>query len=590
MFSRASTLATTALAAVAIAAAAASPVAAAPRIVNGLNTHGFPTTGALLYSGGAVINSTNASSQCTGTLIGCRTFLTAAHCVVDDSVASHYWVYLQNGGISTVSSITYHPSYDTDLSGRDVAIVKLGADVTGIDPTTINTTHDLDALGIGLDGVIAGFGRTGGGTDYGIKRYGAVVTADCDTTETAGEGNDKLVCWDYDSPGPAGTDSNTCNGDSGGPLFMDFSGETQLVGVTSAGVALNCLPVDHSWDASVYYNAAWIDGQIGADSTSTCGGLAPVGSPDVSTFHQSGALSTLNPDDSLTVELTGTPSLVRFTLNGTDNGSFNPNFFVKEGTGASAADFDCKADGATVFGACEFTAPAAGTWSIFVQRVSGGGEYQVTTTVFGSDPAVCGNNVIEFGEECDGTSDGECDGLCSGCQCPAPICGNSVVEAGEECDAGSDAACPGLCDGGCSCPAACSSGDLYGVSFASSERRFSYKAWLFDNVSNYADLDPRDGAFTLDVADGGNSVNLAVAAADAGWIRADPVRRKYTWKGDGSLDGLRRMTLRYRTADPSPYWILVMRGREVTGAATIDVNNVLDFNLGFDGTCHLESW
>ena len=82
-----------------------------PRIVNGLTTHGFPTTGALMYpSGGGAINENNAGSWCTGTLIGCQTFLTAAHCVEDDSHPSRYWVFLQHGGIRSVASIHSHPS------------------------------------------------------------------------------------------------------------------------------------------------------------------------------------------------------------------------------------------------------------------------------------------------------------------------------------------------------------------------------------------------------------------------------------------------------------------------------------------------
>jgi hypothetical protein len=571
-------------------AVSASTAEAGPRIVNGLNTQGFPTTGALLYSGGGVISPANASVQCTGTLIGCETFLTAAHCVDDDTTANHYQVYLQNGGILDVASVTHHPGYN-GYSGRDVAVLKLADPATGIDPTTLNTTHDLDAMGVGLTGVIAGFGRTGGGSDYGVKRYGEVVTADCDTVETDGEGNDRLVCWDYDaSVGAPGDDSNTCNGDSGGPLFMDFAGITEVVGVTSAGSATNCGPGDHSWDASVYYNRAWIGGQLGADSTAACGGFPPVGDPGVETFHDSGTLSLANSDDSFTVTISGTPGLVRFTLNGTDNGSFNPNFFVKEGIGASAANFDCKADGATVFGACEFTNPQPGTWSIFVKRQSGSGEYQVTTTVFGGDPPVCGNNVVEYGEDCDGTDDAACDGLCAACSCPAPMCGNDVLEPGEECDGTDDDACPGACDGGCSCPESCSSGDLYGIKFSSDDRRFSYKAWLFDYPEAYGALDPRDADFTFAVDDVGGSVGVTIPAADAGWIRADTVRRRYLWKGDGSLDGLRRVKLSYKVSSPTSYWILNAKGREVPGAATINLENVLDFRLDLDATCHLESW
>lgn len=566
---------------------ASSPAAAGPRIVNGLDTQGFPTTGALLFSQGGAITTANASSQCTGTLIGCSTFLTAAHCVEDDTVASHYWVYLQNGGLSTVSSVTMHPAYAGD-SGRDVAIIKLAAPVTGIDPTTVNSTHDLDALGVGLDGTIAGFGQTSGsGNDYGVKRYGNVVTANCDTGATGGEGNDTLVCWNYAAPvGPAGEDSNTCNGDSGGPLFMEFAGEIEVVGVTSAGSSADCLPLDHSWDASVFYNAAWINGQLGADSTSACGAIPAVGDPTVIEHHNSGSLSSGNTSDSFEIVVSGTPSVLRFTLNGTDNGTFNPNFFVKQGAGASAAVFDCKADGATVFGACEFTSPAAGTWSVFVARGGGSGQYQVTTTVFGGDPPVCGNDTVEYGEECDGSDDSACPGLCDGgCNCPAPVCGNDMVESGETCDGLDDSACPGECDGSCACPSTCSTGDLYGLAFASDSNKFLYKADLFDPMGIYADLDPRQD-FSLEVVDGGNSVTVTIPTNDPGWSKSDPARGRYRFKGDGSIDGIRRVKFQYRGA----YWSVLLKGKTVPGAGSITPQNILDFRMTVDGTCHLETW
>jgi len=604
------------------AARAESVTGPSPRIINGLPTQSFPTTGALLHSGAGAITSSNASMICSGTLIGCRTFLVAAHCVVDDTTASHYWVYLQHSGLETVSSVTYNPSYNPDFSGRDVAVLKLIDPVTGIDPTTINTTHDLDALGTGLDGTIAGFGNTGGG-HYGVKYYGDMVTADCVTSQTGGESNDKLVCWDYASPiGPAGTDADTCDGDSGGPLFMDFSGATELVGVTSAGSSATCMPTDHSWDASVYYNRTWIDTQIGADSTDTCGGLPPVGDAAVTVNEFSGTLSSGNLDDSYTFAVTGAPSVLRVTLN-SDDGRVNPDLFVRNGTGATATLFDCKSDGAMAYGACEFANPGAGTWSIFVRRTSGSGVYQVTATAFG-DPAICGNNIAESGEECDGSDLGscvtgpcsacscpapvcgnnlvesgeECDGSnlgscvtgpCTACACPAPVCGNDLVESGEDCDGTSDAACPGDCSG-CSCPNTCVTGDLYGLSIASDDRRFLYKADLFDPAGNYADLDPRDDVFSLSVTDGVGTVVVSIPANDPGWIKADPVSGRYGWKGDGSLGGLRRVKLSYKQPPSGAYWLISVRGKEVPNGSSIDVFSVLDFDLEFDGSCQLQQW
>lgn len=65
----------------------------------------------------------------------------------------------------------------------------------------------------------------------------------------------------------------------------------------------------------------------------------------------------------------------------------------------------------------------------------------------------CGDGQVTWGEDCDGSSDAACPGLCqSDCTCPAPLCGNGIVESGETCDGSADTNCPGACLGDCSCP------------------------------------------------------------------------------------------------------------------------------------------
>ncbi len=51
---------------------------------------------------------------------------------------------------------------------------------------------------------------------------------------------------------------------------------------------------------------------------------------------------------------------------------------------------------------------------------------------------VCGNGVVETGEQCDDGNTKSGDGCSATCQneAPAPVCGNGVVEAGEQCDDG----------------------------------------------------------------------------------------------------------------------------------------------------------
>ena len=68
------------------------------------------------------------------------------------------------------------------------------------------------------------------------------------------------------------------------------------------------------------------------------------------------------------------------------------------------------------------------------------------------------------------------------------------------------------------------------------------------------------------------------------------MKRKYGWKGDGTLDGLTRVKMIYKTNATTPYWLVSVKGKEVTGAGSLNPALVYDFHLGIDGTCHLESW
>lgn len=257
-------------------AASATVERAAPRVVNGVLAQDRPSTGALLSASG-----NNYSLSCSGTLIGCETFLTAAHCVCTGSTAAtcgtpapgQHAVYLQDVGIVGVAAIDVDPTYDFGERG-DVAVLTLATPVTGVPPTPINTTM-RPPLGTPVE--MAGFGLTrGGANDTGMLRRGHAQTSMC----TAADG-DYHVCWSFTDPlGPSGDDSNTCNGDSGGPLFADLGAGTAVVGITSGGVSGDCLPFDASYDSDVYVHSAFIQGVGGADlANTTCGSISQVGEP-----------------------------------------------------------------------------------------------------------------------------------------------------------------------------------------------------------------------------------------------------------------------------------------------------------------------
>jgi len=554
-----------------------------PHIVNGLDTHAYPTTGAMLYSPGGPITKDNASIYCSGTLIGCETFLVAAHCAADPN-PSHYAVYLQHGGIVPVVAVTRNPLYaDATFPKHDVAVLKLGATVTGIAPSALAATAPAPLLP--LSGTIVGFGQTqAGASDYGVKRVGAVLAESCPGDIPAGATDTDVVCWNFSaSPGPAGTDSNTCNGDSGGPLFLDLGGGPALAGVTSGGMTQSCLGFDTGYDANVFTNRGFILDQLGSDSTATCGGLAPVGDSSTLVVEHDGTLNAANPSDTYTMAIPAGATALRVTLNGKDNGVFDPDLYVKAGAGASPTDSDCAENGASAFGACTFDLPAPGTWSIAVVRYAGIGNYQLTATLFGGTSPSCGNGTREFTETCDGGDAALCPGLCQGdCTCPAPVCGNDIAEQGEACD-GSDAPlCPGQCTA-CQCPVPCGQNDLTGISAHLSATRFKVRSLLLNFDAAFTGVDPRQH-LTLVLTQGAATATVDIPANDPGWARSRPERGRYLWSG--SINGISKVKAIDRSAHNGT-WKLIVVGKNVPGGGTFDSEQPIDLTLtmGADARC-----
>jgi hypothetical protein len=126
-----------------------------------------------------------------------------------------------------------------------------------------------------------------------------------------------------------------------------------------------------------------------------------------------------------------------------------------------------------------------------VAGLPGPGALVLGTHIFESG-AQCGNDVVDAGEQCDGTADTACAGAClpscqcpvcgdgqvnrpaeqcdgaddsacpgqcqPGCTCTAAVCGNGMVEFGEDCDGAADTACPGACQANCLCGSICGDG------------------------------------------------------------------------------------------------------------------------------------
>ena len=347
-----------------------------PRIVNGVSTPDYPTAAAIL-------EGTSSVQFCSGVLVGCQTVLTAAHCVCQQGGAEcqpggaalsdpeDVNVFLPHAGFFSVADIQIPAGFEFGVR-EDVAMLKLAEPVTGITPSRLNS---IAPLGIGESADIVGFGlATEAPFDNGIKRAGAIETSSCTVVDA-----DQYICWEFDAPlGEPGADTNTCFGDSGGPLFDDFGSGEVVAGLGSGGVRADCQPDDQPFDLDIFANLDWILANGGADlAAGQCGSLPPVDGPAALAINENGNLDSDEVDRTFEVPA-GTHSL-RVGLNGEEGLLFNDfDLTVSQGAPPPSGPAACTSTKFGTFEFCEIDEPAAGTWNARVTNLNGEGEYQLT--------------------------------------------------------------------------------------------------------------------------------------------------------------------------------------------------------------------
>jgi hypothetical protein len=357
-----------------------------PKIVNGVETNAFPASGAVLVGA----NPDEAGVHCSGTLIGCRTFLSAAHCFAKQPDPKRYFVYLQHAGVFRVKAISIPKEYAFPTA--DVAVLALDGVVEGIVPLPINREANPQ---YGADATLVGFGRTGGNVkeDYGIKRRGQVVTSSCVPPRS----NEHSVCWRFDGEyGLPGEDSNSCNVDSGGGLHVGAN--LQIIGVTSGGsravngqTVYDCLKGDRSFNANVFRYSKFIADKAGSDlQTQSCGQIAPVSMSNVRGGID--ALSETTQSRAHRIDVAEGMSRLIVSMNGEnwkgtnyetlDNPSPDFDLYLLRGEEVDDAKAVCRKTGSGQFASCEVKSPQPGRWTILVKRKVGAGQYQWTASWF----------------------------------------------------------------------------------------------------------------------------------------------------------------------------------------------------------------
>src|SRR5215813_8187623 len=198
---------------------------------------------------------------CTGSVVAPTVVLTAAHCVaasetglgVRFSVLTGANLSRGDGEQLAVREVHANPRWSPHNleAGHDEGVVIL-SQPTRLRPLSLNR-HPLANSTLGQLARIVGYGLADSSTQTGdgIKRQ-VLTRLQSMSTALIGVGTRRR---------------GTCNGDSGGPAFMEMGGTETIVGTTSFG---NSDCTDGGYDARVDTDLAFLDPYLASSCTPTC--------------------------------------------------------------------------------------------------------------------------------------------------------------------------------------------------------------------------------------------------------------------------------------------------------------------------------
>lgn len=223
-----------------------------------------------------------AQGSCTGTLIAPDIVLTAGHCADAGltQVIANTTNYNQAGGVrSQIASITAYPNWETTY---DIAVIKLATPITTVTPRAVGAGCTFQGFSNNMMVHLVGFGLTdaaGEGNNTTLREATAPVI---DPTCSGGGG-----CAAGAAPagefiaGGNGTDS--CFGDSGGPVYLDTPRGTMVIAAVSRGLDNSPTPCG---GGGIYVRTdkvlQWIEQTAGKPVTkdSCVGGTTPPPDPN----------------------------------------------------------------------------------------------------------------------------------------------------------------------------------------------------------------------------------------------------------------------------------------------------------------------
>ncbi|GAA1412649.1 trypsin-like serine protease [Catellatospora coxensis] len=313
--------------------------------------------------------------SCSSTLMGPRTVLTAAHCLLE-SPGRKWYVYgatnLNDPGFTAeIASYWVHPSYSHWSQGADVAVVTLDRDVpvpAGMTYPKLNTASADETPG--TVGVSIGWGKIGASTYSDVLRKASIPVAPdsgCQGRYTGQYKTPAMICTGY-----ADGHAAACQGDSGGPF---------LVGSTVVGV-FSWMSTACDWYA-VYTRVSTYAADIAPHLP---GGTEPPPAGDITLSASglpTGATASFAP---AAIEVGGSSTLSVATTAGTPAGTYTVTVTGDDGQSSARTTFTLTVQGGGTPGNLSVTNPGVQTSyvgrpvSLAVQASGGTTPYRFTAT------------------------------------------------------------------------------------------------------------------------------------------------------------------------------------------------------------------